>query len=225
MSLYDFTKSRCPELAEYLAFCCTAELRFEGDHPNDHSADNYIHLWALEWWADHHSWIDLGYRTEFVGEIFARWRGRLKGLPPYRDRGYRLYLYEDMSPTISVTAETDFGFAYDHVEAKFVGSTRELMALYADRGWRKNFEFSGWACTRNEILDAVDANHGSISKPTASKLGLKVGKLRTLIEQMGLDREVNSIRKRYKRRPAKFRPDDELPYSFHVYETMLPAGY
>lgn len=225
MSIASFTQSRCPELAEFLESCCSAPLAFEGEHPNYHSYLNHIHLWALEWWADHHGWIDLDYRVEFVDLIFERWRGRLTGLEPYRQDGYRLYLYEDLAPTISVVAETPYGFAYDAQGATFVNSTREIMSLYTDRSWSSNFDCEPWDVSHDKLLALVDKNRGSIGKPTAQALGLKTGKLRILIEQMGLEREINAIRKRCKRRPAAFRTEEDMPHRFHVYEQLLPAGY
>lgn len=223
-SIIDYTRQRCPELGEFLENCCATPLAFEGDHPNGHSADNHIHLWALEWWADHHNWIDLAYRVEFVEEIFKRWRGRLTGLPPYHAAGYRFYLYEDLAPTVSVVAETPFGFPYPG-EPNFVGSIRDIMEIYLTRSWIKNFECEPWEIDEKRILKTVEKNAGSISKPTASALGLQVGKLRTLIEQMGLDDQVNQIRKRHKRRPAKFRDEDNWTHEYRVYEQRLPAGY
>ncbi len=225
MAISTFTSSRCPELADFLEGCCKTALTFEGDHPNEHSAQNHIHLWALEWWADHHAWIDLDYRVEFVEHIFERWRGRLKGLKPYRESGYRFYLYEDMAPTISVVAETPFGFAYDENSAIFVNGPRQIMSLYVERSWQDNFSCDPWQVTREKIIETIEKNNGSIGKPTAQALGLQVGKLRILIEQMGLERNVNAIRKQYKRRPAEFRPEKELPYRFHIFEQKLPAGY
>ncbi len=219
-----FTTSRCPELAQFLNQCCTTPLAFEGDCPNAHSAHNHIHLWSLEWWADHHKWIDLDYRVAFVEHIFSAWRGRLKGLPPYRKAGYRFYLYEDLAPTISVVAETPEGFPYPG-EPNLVSAPRDIMALYSDRSWSANFQSAPWKVSRERILETIAGNAGSIGKPSASFLGLKTGQLRTLIEQMMLDRDVNAIRKRFKRRPAKFREDEDPPYLYHIYEKKLPARY
>lgn len=223
MSLYDTTKQRCPELAAFLEDCCAAPLSFDGAHPILHSSRNHIHLWALEYWADHHDWIDLDYRLEFVSEIFKRWRGRLKGLPPYRDGGYRLYLYEDMAPTISVVANTAFGFPYPGTPS-FVDQRSGIMGLYLDRSWRAHFEAAPFEITPKTVLDQIEKSKGSISKPTAEGLGVKVGALRTLIEQMGLQSQVNDIRKRYKRRPAQFRHEDYF-HRYAIHEQMLPAGY
>lgn len=224
MDLPEFTRSRSQELADFLEECCVQPLSFEGEHPNGHSAHNHIHLFELERCADHHAWIDLDYRTRFVEHIFARWRGRLKGLPPYREAGYRFYLYEDLAPTLSVVAETPYGFPYPG-EPTFVDRPRDIMALYLERSWADNFDFEPWQFSHEIVLEAIEANKGSISKPSAETLGLKVGQLRTLIEQMGLDRRVNTIRKRFKRRPAKFREEEELPFRYHCYEMRLPAGY
>lgn len=225
MSIQSFTKSRCPELADFLEHCCTVQLNFDGDCPNQHSAFNHIHLWSLEWWADHHAWIDLDYRVEFCKHIFERWRQRLKGLPPYREKGYRFYLYEDLAPTVSVVAETPSGFAYDESGATFVKHTRDIMSLYVNKSWQNNFSNAPWDVSQNKLLNTVDNHKGSISKPTAEALGIGVGKLRILIEQMGLEDEVNSLRKRYGRRPAKFRDPYELPFRYKIYELRLSAGY
>lgn len=225
MSIYQFTHQRCPDLAQFFMDCCASPLSFEGEHPNYHSYLNHIHLWGLEWWADHHAWIDLDYRVEFVEEIFSHWRGRLKGLQPYHDRGYRMYLYEDLAPTISVVAETDHGFAYDETAATFVETSNEIMALFIDRSWKENFSFEPWDMPQEKILQTVERNKGSISKPTANALGVKVGQLRTLIEQMMLNEEVNAIRKRYKRRPATFKPEEDFPFRFHILERKLPSNY
>ncbi|MEM8795339.1 MAG: hypothetical protein AAGE61_07215 [Pseudomonadota bacterium] len=223
MSILAFTQKKCPELADFLEGCCTAPLSFKGEHPNSHSSQNHIHLWALEWWADRLPWIDLQYRVDFVEEIVKRWRIRLKGLPPYQEKGYRLYLYEDLAPTISVVAETPYGFPYPG-EPTFVAQRRDIMALYLERSWRANFEFEEFAVGPDALLAAIDKASGSISKPTANALGLKVGALRILIEQMGLDREVNQIRKKYKRRPAQFREETDF-HKYRIHEQRVEPGY
>ena len=130
-----------------------------------------------------------------------------------------------MAPTVSVVAETEYGFAYDLNDAIFTRSTREVMERYVDRSWAANFDFGDWPFSQDKVLTAVEKHNGSISRPTASSLGVPVGKLRILIEQMGLDREVNAIRKRYKRRPAKFREEEWPDISVLFYEVKLPAGY
>lgn len=223
MDFVQFTDQRCPELADFLESCCCAPLSFDGVHPLEHSSQNHIHLWCLEWWADRHAWIDLEYRLEFSKLIFRRWRERLKGLPPYNENGYRMYLYSGMAPSISVVAETKFGFPYGG-EPTFVDEPKDIMALYLDRSWRSNFQFEAFDISHTDILAAIESTAGSIGKPTANKLGLKVGTLRKLIEEMSLGREVNDIRKKYKRRPAKFRPE-EYPHEYTVYEQKLPAKY
>ena len=224
MTLLAETRARCPELADFLEAVCETPLRFEGAHPNMHSADNHVHLWSLEWWADRHAWIDLDYRVAFVALILARWKGRLKGLRPYREAGYRFYLYEDLAPTVSVVAETPYGCAYGG-SLVFVRSMREVMSRYVGRRWSENFAFGRWEISQERVLEVIEANAGSISRPSATALGLPVGKLRILIQQMGLERRINAIRKRYKRRPAQFGPEPELRFESRVYERLLPAGY
>lgn len=217
------TRRRCPELAEFLEDVCAQPLRFEGSYANAHSAENHTHLWALEWWAERHDWIDLDYRVEFVEEIFARWRGRLKGLPPYRAAGYRVYLYQDMAPTVSVVANLPEGCPYGG-RLTFVPQPRDVMAAYVGRRWSLNFK-GDWPIEPGRILDVIEHNQGSISKPSADMLGLPVSKLRILIEQMGLERRVNEIRKRYKRRPAKFHEEAYDNFELRIFEEIWPMGY
>lgn len=112
--LLKYTKERSSELAEYLELVSAAPLMFEGDEPLQHSSHNHIHLSDLEYLAESNSWINAEYRAEFVEYVFEQWRRRLKGLKPYRERGYRIYVYETwMAPVVSVVAETDVGFPYD----------------------------------------------------------------------------------------------------------------
>lgn len=224
MTLITETRKRCPELGEFLEYCCKAPLSFDGPYPMMHSSNNHIHLWALEWWADHHQWIDLDYRIDFVAEIFAHWRGRVKGLLPYREDGYLVYLYEDMAPTVSIVASTPEGCPYGR-EHTFVGSTGEVLAPYVNQSWQDNFEFVPWEVDQDRILKVIEKNAGSIGKPSAEALGVKVGHLRTLIEQMGLEEQVNALRKRYKRRPANFREEEFSDMPRRMYEVHWPAGY
>ncbi len=224
MTIEAFTRARCPELADFLRDCAAAPLAFDGPYPLAHSSHNHIHLWALEYWADHHAWIDLEYRVTFARLILERWRGRLKGLAPYRADGYRLYLYEDMAPTVSAVAETEYGFPYGGVPT-FVREPRDVMTVYVGRSWRRNFTGEPWALKPDRILAEIERQSGSISKPTADALGVSVGALRILIEQMGIENRVNAIRKRYKRRPAAFRMDQSSDHAYRVYEQRLPAGY
>lgn len=224
MSIAASTRARCPELADFLEACAVAPLSFDGPHAIRHSSANHIHLWALEYWADHHAWIDLDYRVAFAGHIFERWRGRLTGLPPYREQGYRLYLYEDMAPTVSVVAETGEGCPYGG-DVRFVGSAREVMAAYVGRSWRSIFSHSRWPVSPDAVLLAVERGAGSIGQPAASALGLDRGKLRSIIEAMGLEAEVNRIRKRYKRRPAVFKEPRGPLERTAIYELRLPPRY
>jgi hypothetical protein len=219
--LLAFTRPRCPELARALAEIAERPLSFRGDDPNAHSADNHVHLWALEWWAERHPWIDLDYRTRAAEALLARWRARLPGFAPWRDRGFRLYLYEDLAPTLSVVAETDAGFPYP-CAPRFVTSARQIMALHAGRRWSQVFAPAGPTLAPADVLSAVAAHAGSIGAPTARALGLRRGDLRKLIEAHDLQDAVNALRKRHRRRPAVFRPWPPPEARPHMLEIRVP---
>lgn len=225
MGFVQYTQLRSSELARYIEAVAQSPLAFEDSHPLQHSSYNHVHLWKLEYLSDTHSWIDVDYRVECVNYVLEQWRRRLKGLPPYAHRGYRIYLYEDLAPTISVVAETDIGFPYSYGQPIFVKNIREILTLYENRSWKQHFASFDWEISEQRLLDVITKNDGSISKPTAEKLGLPVGKLRTLIINMGLGFQVNSVRKQFHRRPADF--SNEAMYSdhWHVFERMLPARY
>ena len=141
-----------------------------------------------------------------------------------RNLGSYLYLYEDMAPTISVVAETPSGFPYSG-EPRYVKRPQDIMQLYIGRSWRKRFSSEPWPIASRRIVNAIERNAGSIAKPSADALKLKVSALRIMMEQMGLEDEVNAIRKRFNRRPAKFRPEDLSQAPYHLYELRLPAGF
>lgn len=187
-----------------------------------HSADNHIHLWALEYWADHHGWIDTAYRVWFAEEILSAWRARLKGMRPYQERGYRLYLYADLAPTLSVVAETEHGCPYGLAES-FEPDLAAVMRRYDGQSWASHFGDASAEPTPEKVLKAVERHAGSISKPTAQALGMQVGHLRRFIEWFDLGDEVNRLRKRFKRRPAQFRQEVAAPLV--IWEQILPAGY
>lgn len=227
MEVLKYTRRRCPELAQYLENIAASPLCFEGSHPIQHSSHNHIHLWKIEFLADTYRWIDLDYRVEVVSYILEQWRRRLKGLPPYRQTGYRLYLYEDLAPTISVVAETPFGFPYSTEDRTpiFVDRIRDILALYEGRSWKLNFTGGDWEISDDRILKVVQKHFGSISKPTADQLGLPVGKLRSLITNMNLENKVNAIRKQFKRRPADFTKEVVVSDRWYVFERILLPNF
>ena len=94
MEVLKYTRRRCPELAQFLEDVAASPLHFEGSQPLQHSSSNHVHLWMVEFLADTHRWIDTDYRVEVASYLLEQWRRRLKGLSPYRQQGYRLYLYE-----------------------------------------------------------------------------------------------------------------------------------
>lgn len=219
------TRERSRELADYLEAVAASPLRFEGDHPLMHSSDNHVHLWKLEYLADELSWIDTGYRTGFARYVLEQWRRRAKGLPPYRERGYRIYLYEDLAPTLSMVAETDFGFPYGRPGLQQVDRIEDVMSAYAGRSWRANFEVEEGGITPERLLKVIRAEQGSLSSPSADRLGINVAELRRLVVNLGLDDEVNQIRKHFRRRPADLRAPEEDLGPWRLWERVLPAGY
>lgn len=221
----DYTRSKSREIADALERVCASRLEFEGDYPLVHSSANHVHLWFLEQQADHAPWIDTEFRSRFIKLVLEHWRIRLKGMAPYRDRGYRMYVYEDAAPTLSVVAETDLGFPYRFGKPVQVERIEDVAALYANRSWRERFEFEPWELSPERILQVIEANQGSISKPSAQKLGLQVGKLRLLITQMDLGEDVNRLRKKFKRRPVDFSEHEKTQETWHVFERILPANY
>lgn len=99
------------------------------------------------------------------------------------------------------------------------------MRIYLDRDWRGNFESIPWPLSPERILAATEANTGSIGEPTANALGVSVGGLRKLIEDMGLDLKVNALRKPFRRSPARFRPDMDRSTPRKLYELRLPLHF
>ena len=81
----DYTRSKSRELARALEQVCASPLQFDTEFPLVHSSANHVHLWILEHQADHASWIDTAYRTQFIKHILEHWRIRLKGMAPYRE--------------------------------------------------------------------------------------------------------------------------------------------
>ncbi len=224
MSLVVQTRRRCAELANFLEGVCEAPLDFTSEHPLDHSRFNHVHLWALEYWADRHGWIDLGYRVDFVEAILTRWTQRLRGYRPYQEQGYRLYLYADLAPTVSVVAETPHGCPYSG-NLTFVERTVDVLRPYANRSWADNFTDDPYALGPDRILDAVARHAGSISHATARSLGVSRGRLRSMIDVFDLGEEVNAIRKRNRRRPAAFRDVPLNDRNVAVHERLLAPGY
>lgn len=226
MDIVKYTRNRSNQLADYLEECAFSPLEFEGDDPLLHSSNNHVHLWFLEHFSQHHSWVNLEYKLAFVEYILKVWKNRIKGQPPYHSQGYRLYVYQEMSPTVSVVANTAEGFPYkDSLEqVLFVDKISDVLKVYEDHNWSKNFT-AEWEISHEKILKVISLNRGSIAKPSASQLGIKVGELRHLIINMGLSSEVNTIRKKYKRRPADFSHGIENDNQIILYEQVLPPKF
>jgi len=196
-----------PELARYINEVAEGGLMFREPYPLDHSRYNHVHLGGFERWVARDSRVNLNFRCQAVNFIISRWKHRLQGYHHWQRRGFTFYLYSDWAPTLTVVARTDEYLMFDD-SCTFLPTIREILRPYADpdahRTWAYWSYVSGSDPIR-EILKAVEDNHGSISTPTANALGISVGALRTEIEGLDLEEQVNAIRKRYHRRPARFR--------------------
>ncbi|MES9878940.1 MAG: hypothetical protein ABW117_17720 [Candidatus Sedimenticola sp. 1PA] len=219
------TRERSSDLYDLLMASANCDLWFDGYDPLEHSRRNHVHLDQLEVLAERHAWIDLEYRTKFIKYIFAQWRIRLKGMKPYTQDGYRLYLYGDIAPTLTVVAETDTGFPFSHIPHIFVNEIRDIMSLYIDTKWSDRWQLSDWPVSAKQIEKAVVRYKGSIGKPVADTLGIRIGELRNLIINMGLDYEINRIRKRFRRSPADFSNELGSHGDIPIFERRLAAFY
>ncbi len=202
-------------MAVYLDDIAEQPLSFRGPHAIAHSAENHRHLWAVEWYADKDASIGTAFRAAAVSFILYRWRDRLAAHTPTHGRGFRLYLYEDMAPTVSVVAETGEGCPYGG-DLRFVERIDEVLAPYATISWSSRFHGSS-ALTPDAILKAARHERGSLGS-TARALRMSVGKLRIAIENYGLADDFNAIRKHNKRRPARFRDTDTMLPRLRIWE-------
>jgi len=109
MDIVEYTRTRSKELANYLEECACSPLTFEGNDPLSHSSSNHVHLWYLEYYSERNNWINVEYKLAFISYILKTWKNRIKGFFPYQSQGYRIYVYGDLAPTISVVANTEIG--------------------------------------------------------------------------------------------------------------------
>lgn len=211
-------RRRSREIAEYLEAIAEQPLSFRGAHPIEHSAANHCHLWMVEWMADKAGWIDLAFRVQATAYILGRWRDRLPSYEPARERGFRLYLYADMAPTVSVVAETNEGCPYGG-DLEFVSEIGDVLAPYAGRSWMSNFK--GGGPTPDAILSAAAREAGSLRR-TATRLDTGLAELRRLIECYGIAAEFNRVRKSHGRRPAQFADPDMMLPKVLIWEWRVP---
>jgi hypothetical protein len=204
------------EFADYISAIAESELRFQGEHPIEHSRYNHVHLFGLERCARENPRIDLKLKMQAVEYIFARWQVRLKSYQPHTQQGFRMYLYEDFAPTISVVAETQFGFPYGR-QPVFVGSPMEILEIYENRDWNDFLQPS----EETAVLFAIEKSQGSIGTRAAQLIGLRAVELRKYIEWFELGYQVNVIRKQFHRRPAKFLSYEDRFARFKCYELRV----
>jgi hypothetical protein len=211
-------------LSEYVECVAEQSLSFQGDDPFCHSRANHVHLWKIEWLADDYPQIDLSIRRQAIEYIFERWRVRLKSFRPHREHGYRMFVYEDAAPTVSVVAETQYGFPYGG-EPQFATDMTEVLLPYTKRSWKARFSADAFFKPKDEIdiLDAIERARGSLGTRAAQLLGTNVAELRKRIAWLEIGTQVNGIRKRFHRRPAKFVQYEELSHRYKVFEIRLPS--
>ncbi len=211
------------ELADDLEDIAEQPLDFRDAHPNGHSKRNHRHLWLLEYSADRDTAIDLPFRTAAVTYILNRWRDRLPGFEPYQRHGFRLYLYEDMAPTVSIVAETKDGFPYTGcANFTFVDDISRVLRPYLDMPWQNRFKSSG--PKPETLFKELKRAEGSLAD-AAKALGMPLAKLRTTIENYGIAKDVNKIRKHNNRRPAQFADTDWRLAHTLIWEHRLPARF
>jgi hypothetical protein len=191
---------RMPDVARFIEEMGEIDLRFHGSEPLDHSRDNHVHLWAIEYAADRHREIDLAFRCAAIRHILARWTARLKGYAPYTAQGFRLYVYGDLAPTLSVVAETSRGCPYG--EVKLAADIETVVRPYVGQSWAARFKPAG-GLGPDRLLAAIDKERGSLGA-TARRLGWSLTALRRDIERWEIAPDVNRLRKRNGRRPARF---------------------
>lgn len=207
------------EFAEYISAIAESDLRFQGEYPIEHSRYNHVHVFGLERCARENPCINLNLKTQAIEYIFARWKVRLKSYQPHTKEGFRMYLYEDFAPTISVVAETQFGFLYGG-QAVFVDSPKEILEIYEDRDWNDFLQ----ASEETAVLFAIEKSQGSIGTRAAQLIGLRAVELRKYIEWFEIGDQVNAIRKQFHRRPARFLSYEDRFARFKCYELRVPSA-
>lgn len=210
-------RRRHRDLAAYIDGIAEQPLSFRGLDAISHSAANHQHLWMIEWWADKDQAVDLAFRCAATAYILHRWRQRLAGYAPHAVRGYRMYLYEDLAPTVSVVAETGGGCPYGG-DLTFVARIEDVLKPYATRSWMANFR-GGWP-TPEAVLKAARGEDGSL-RATAQVLKLPLAETRRVIERYGIAKEVNAIRKHAGRRPARFADADLMLPKLRIWEWKI----
>lgn len=211
------------ELADYLEDIAEQPLDFRDAHPNGHSKCNHRHLWLLEYAADRDTAIDLPFRVAAVTYILNRWRDRLPGFEPYQRDGFRIYLYEDMAPTVSIVAETKDGFPYQGcADFTFVDDIARVLRPYLDMPWKYRFKASG--PKPETLFKELKRAEGSLTN-AAKALGMPLAVLRRTIETYGIAKDVNKIRKHHNRRPAQFDDSDWRLSHTLIWEHRLPARF
>ncbi|MDF2576869.1 MAG: hypothetical protein K0S74_353 [Chlamydiales bacterium] len=209
------------ELANWYEEIGEKQFYFEGEDPLEHSSYNHVHLWKTESYLYDNPKLPINFhfRKAGVQYIFERWKARLNSYKSKLKIGYRLYVYEDRQPAVSIVAETPMGFPYRYHkdEVVLVSSYDEILRLYDEpKQVSKVYKYQP-----KDLLKIIEANQGSIGRSSAEQLGVSIGDLRKAIECYSIQQEVNRIRKNYKRTPAQFRQEFQPNVRFYEEKIMF----
>ena len=205
---------------------CQQEFSFRAKPAMEQGSFNSYYLWWIEFAADRFPEIDLAFRCDIVSLIVETWARRLKGYAPYRSHGYIIVMWKTLAVKISVVSRNALGAGVRDPDAKVTTGLREFLAPLAKQHWRDHFADTdgNWHTFEATLLDAIDKNHGSIGRSTCDRLGMSQVELRRVIENADIVKDVNRIRKRHGRRPAKLIPY-RPPRTTEYYEVWLEPGY
>lgn len=126
-----------------------------------------------------------------------------------------------MAPTISVVAETPRGCPYGVVT--LAEDIETVVRPYVGQSWAARFKPTG-GLGPDRLLAAIDKEEGSLGA-TARRLGWSLAILRRDIETWRIAPDVNRVRKRHRRRPARFADADYRVPDTLFWEQRLPPRY
>ncbi len=200
------------DLAGFVSDVAERDFRFYREPKDGCSETSYNKevLWMPEALGRQDTRIDLNLRCDIVEFIIDRWKTRLRSYEPFGTYGFLVYVYRVVAPNISVLAGWPENESHWIVKGPSFPLREVLLPL--SKGYFAHFFEHQSALRPRDILKTIERAKGSISTATARQLGISGGELRQQIECWDICEDVNSIRKRFRRRPAQFDPGFERPY-------------
>ena len=215
-----------PWLGDFVEAVAWQDLSFSDPSPIRNGSYNKMLLWVSEYLAETNSRIDVAYRCRMYRYITDVWKQRLKAYHPYQQDGYVIYMYDQAAPALSVREMTDEWEPEHEPEIRLIDRLEEFFKPFAKTRWSENFIGDGFS-RPDRLLEEISRAEGSIGKSVAQRLGLNMAELRHYIEWLGIQGEVNRIRKKHGRTPARF--DTEYPREGAIvnrmYVVTLPPFY